>query len=174
MSRSHNLKCGKVSVSQRKTLVSPSRKVSILPFVTPIIILTSSDCCTYLNNWIHNNQCMYKFQKCWILHLYLVSRKMFIVETQVLAVDNYEELMFDYSWITLNTICFTDWMHALYTRLVQKLKNASFTILLQMEIDLFWKVCFTILMTIFRRIKDIAYKNLTARADLGRDCDGGD
>jgi len=35
MSRSRNLKSGKVSVSQRKTLVSPSHKVSILPFATP-------------------------------------------------------------------------------------------------------------------------------------------
>jgi len=39
ISRSGNLKSGKVSVSQRKTLVSPSRKVSILPFATPILYL---------------------------------------------------------------------------------------------------------------------------------------
>jgi len=37
MSWSCNLKSGKALVSQRKTLVSPSRKVSILPFTTPII-----------------------------------------------------------------------------------------------------------------------------------------
>jgi len=35
ISRSRNLNSGKVSASQRKTLVSPSRKVSILPFATP-------------------------------------------------------------------------------------------------------------------------------------------
>jgi len=35
ISRPRNLKSEKLSVSQRKTLVSPSRKVSILPFATP-------------------------------------------------------------------------------------------------------------------------------------------
>jgi len=35
ISRSRNLKREKLSVSQRKTLVSTSRKVSILPFATP-------------------------------------------------------------------------------------------------------------------------------------------
>jgi len=39
MSWSRNSKSEKVSVLQRKTLVSPSRKVSILPFVTPTVDL---------------------------------------------------------------------------------------------------------------------------------------
>jgi len=49
MSRSRNSKSEKVSVSQRKTLVSPSRKVSIIPFATPIIY------CAVPNSLLHKH-----------------------------------------------------------------------------------------------------------------------